>query len=127
MNSKDIKSVPFVWEENTMNETGFTAQEVVIDLSDYNISSDTLVMSSPSTQTVTSVTGPTSFNWSSGSTITLTDPYEEMEKRLAALEEIIAEEKKIRDECPAVRNAYDEYRFLLVLAKRHGPTNLTDE
>jgi len=66
-------------------------------------------------------------NWNSGSTVTFTDPYEELTSRLEKLEAMIAEEKEIRDNCPAVRNAYDEYRFLLVLAKKNKGDLLTEE
>jgi hypothetical protein len=54
-------------------------------------------------------------NWNSS--ISVTDPYEAIEKRLAAVESVLAEEKAIREKCPAVKQAYDEYRLLLELAK----------
>jgi len=116
-----IEPVPFEW--TTSDSEGITAQPIDTILID--VSSDTMLMNnnmSVSTITSGSITTASGYNgtWLSGTgSITLTDPYEEMEKRLAALEEIIAEEKRIRDECPAVRNAYDEYRFLLVLAQRN--------
>ena len=123
MNPDDIKITEFTWSSDTMNmsNTGFTAQEITsIDLGLV----DTITLTGAAAQpTITA----SSYNWTNGSSITITDPYEEMEKRLSALEEMIAEEKRIRDECPAVRNAYDEYRLLLVLAKRTPGDSLTDE
>lgn len=123
MNPDDIKITEFTWSSDTMNmsNTGFTAQEITsIDLGLV----DTITLTGAAAQpTITA----SSYNWTSGSSITITDPYEEMEKRLSALEEMIAEEKRIRDECPAVRTAYDEYRLLLVLAKRTPGDSLTDE
>lgn len=130
MNPDDIKATPFVWETDNMG-TGIIAQEVTsIDLSDINLSTlDTITLTSAQpTITITSgAVGASSYNWNTGSSVSFTDPYEEMEKRLKALEDIIAEEKAIRDQCPAVKTAYDEYRLLLVLAKRTTGDSLTDE
>lgn len=131
--TKEVKLPTFEWND-TMNNTGITAQEIsTISLGDYSFSDcgDTITLSgitsSPSI-TIGSGTG-SSYTLSSGSsisTISMTDPYEELTNRLEKLEAIIAEEKEIRDNCPAVRNAYDEYRFLLVLAKKNKSDLLTD-
>lgn len=75
--------------------------------------------------TIGSNSNNSGINWNS-STITFTDPNQEIMDRLERLEAIIAEEKEIRDNCPAVKNAYDEYRFLLVLAKKNKGDLLTD-
>jgi hypothetical protein len=111
----DIKldQVPAVaFEFSTADSVGVIAQETGEMVGDYYIDTSTMA------GTTVTVTG-TSYNWSSGSSITITDPYEEMEKRLAKLEQIIAEEAEIRASHPAVKMAYDEYRLLLVLANRH--------
>lgn len=124
----EIKPVPFEWSSSD-SVVGVTAQSidtVTIDLSD-TISIDTQLMNSMSITSINTASGSNGVWGATGSSgITFTDPYEEMEKRLRRLEEIIEEEQRIRDECPAVRNAYDEYRFLLVLAKRNKGDLLTD-
>jgi tryptophanyl-tRNA synthetase len=106
------------------NSPGFTAQE--IDSSIISITSTGL--SSTATIPVASLTSAAGINgtWQTSTSninitsgISFTDPYEEIEKRLKSLEDTIAEEKQIRDNHPAVKNAYDEYRLLLVLAKSH--------
>ena len=53
--------------------------------------------------------------------------YETIEDRLSKLEKIIAEEEEIRSRCEAVNNAYNEYRLLLVLAKKNKGDLLTEE
>ena len=123
----DIKPVPFEWSsaDSTGGATAQSVDSITIDLSD-SISIDTQLMNSMSTITLNTSIGANGTWATSSSGITFTDPYEEMEKRLKRLEEIIEEEQRIRDECPAVRNAYDEYRFLLVLAKRNKGDLLTD-
>jgi len=131
--TKEVKLPTFEWND-TMNNTGITAQEIsTISLGDYSFSDcgDTITLSgitsSPSI-TIGSGTG-SSYTLSSGSsisTISMTDPYEELTNRLEKLEAIIAEEKEIRANCPAERHAYDEYRFLLVLAKKNKSDLLTD-
>jgi hypothetical protein len=121
MSINDIKISTFEWssDDTTMSVTAET-----IDSLNPNIV--TIDLSNTSMNSGISTSLGYNGSWASGSTITLSDPYEEMEKRLATLEKIIAEEKRIRDECPAVRNAYDEYRFLLVLAQRNKGDLLTD-
>ncbi len=133
MNPDDIKATPFVWETDNMG-TGIIAQEVtsinLSDISDINLSTLDTITLTPAQPTITiasGAVGTSSYNWNTGSSVSFTDPYEEMEKRLKALEDIIAEEKAIRDQCPAVKTAYDEYRLLLVLAKRTPGDSLTDE
>ena len=128
MNPDDIKITEFTWSSDSMNmsDTGFTAQEITsIDLGLV----DTITLTGAAAQPTITLANTTtsSYNWANGSSITITDPYEEMEKRLKALEDIIAEEKAIRDNCPAVKNAYDEYRLLLVLAKRTPGDQLTED
>lgn len=118
------------WSDDTMN-TGFTAQEITsIDLSSA-MSSDTITISG-----LNGTSGITVGNISAGSigpigqqtsTISFTDPYAEMEERLARLEKIIAEEEEVRSRCEAVNNAYNEYRLLLVLAKQNKGDLLTED
>jgi hypothetical protein len=126
--SDNINIEPVAFEWTTTQSEGVTAQSMdsVIDLGS-SVETITISGAGP-TYTMGSTAGAvgaSSYNWNS-SGITITDPYEEMEKRLTKLEAIIEEEQRIRDECPAVRNAYDEYRFLLVLAKRNNGDLLTD-
>lgn len=118
------------WSDDTMT-TGFTAQEITsIDLSSA-LSSDTITISG-----LNGTSGITVGNISAGSigpigqqtsTISFTDPYAEMEERLARLEKIIAEEEEVRSRCEAVNNAYNEYRLLLVLAKQNKGDLLTED
>ena len=121
----DIKldSIPAVeFEYSTADSIGVIAQETGEMVGDYYI--DTRTMAMPGTTiSVTGAVGSASYNWNSGNSITINDPYEEMEKRLAKLEQLIAEEAEIRASHPAVKMAYDEYRLLLVLANR----NLTNK
>jgi hypothetical protein len=53
--------------------------------------------------------------------------HNELIDRVAKLEAMLAEEAELRANHPALKMAYDEYRLLLVLAKRHDSDNLTDE
>ena len=124
--SNDIKinAAEFNWPDTMNSSTGIIAQEIsTIDLSTVNLTD------SYTGDTITIAGVPTSgpYNWNTGSTVTFTDPYEELTKRLEKVEAIIAEEKAIRDNNPAVKNAYDEYRLLLVLAKQHTNNPLTEE
>jgi len=48
------------------------------------------------------------------------DEFNEMKTRVEQLEKIIAEELEIRAKYPAVKQAYDEYKLLSVLAKQHS-------
>ena len=122
MNSDDIKISTFEWSSD---DTMMSVTAETIDSLNPNIV--TIDLSNTSMNSGISTSLGYNGSWAAGSgSITLTDPYEEMEKRLTAIEAIIAEEKRIRDECPAVRNAYDEYRFLLVLAQRNKGDLLTD-
>jgi hypothetical protein len=109
------------FEYSTAESVGVIAQEIGEVSTEYF--SDTSMMSATTINLTGTVAGNT-YTFSSGSTntITLTDPYEEMEKRLDKLEKLIAEEAEIRASHPAVKMAYDEYRLLLVLANR----NLTE-
>lgn len=53
--------------------------------------------------------------------------HRELMDRVERLEKFMAEEAEIRANNPAVKNAYDEYRLLLVLAKQHANNPLTEE
>jgi len=53
--------------------------------------------------------------------------HNELIDRVAKLEAMLAEEAELRANHPALKMAYDEYRLLLVLAKKHDSDNLTDE
>lgn len=111
---------PVKFEYSTEDRVGIIAQEI-----DDVMSTGYFIDTSTMAGTTVSVTGTVSsvnYNWATGNSITLTDPYEEMEKRLAKLEQLVATEAEIRASHPAVKMAYDEYRMLLVLANR----NLTD-
>jgi hypothetical protein len=104
------------FEYNTADSVGVIAQEIG-DMSTEYFSDPSLM--SATTINLTGTVGSNTYTFNSGSSITITDPYEEMEKRLAKLEQIIAEEAEIRASHPAVKMAYDEYRLLLVLANRN--------
>lgn len=110
-----VDSAAFKWDEHSMSDTYVAQETSSIDLSDINLSTITITGTAAAPIT-------TSYSYTSGSSIITVDPYEEMETRLQAVEKIIAEEKAIRDKCPAVKQAYDEYKLLLELAR--GP--LTD-
>ena len=117
-----VSTVAFEWKDT--DGVGVIAQETGEMVGDYYIDTSTMAMSGTTVSVSGTVgaVGSASYNWANGNSITITDPYEEMEKRLAKLEKIIAEEAEIRASHPAVKMAYDEYRLLLVLANR----NLTD-
>lgn len=111
------------FEYSTADSIGVIAQETG-DVMSTEYFTDTRTMAMPGTTvSITGAVGSASYNWANGNSITITDPYEEMEKRLAKLEQIIAEEAEVRASHPAVKMAYDEYRLLLVLANR----NLTNK
>lgn len=133
MSSEDtvtMASSQFNWIDDNMSAPGIVAQTIdTIDLSAVTITSQPIysigtttgaIGTSAGMNGVWGTTASAGVLGANASTISFTDPYEEMEKRLKRVEEIIAEEQRIRDECPAVKNAYDEYRFLLVLAKQHS-------
>lgn len=128
-----ISSPTFNWTSES--DTGIIAQEIsTINLGDINVD----VYSSASTDTITF---PSSYTTVSGSTmagsITISgvddfanvtkSEHNELMERVAKLEAALTEEAELRANHPALKNAYDEYRFLLVLAKRHTPDILTDE
>lgn len=126
MSLDKIAPVSFEWDDPQPVE-GITAQMVEsMDLGSLMTDTITITGAAASTSYTIGTGAGANGSWSNIGSVTLTDPYEEMEKRLAKLEAIIEEEQRIRDECPAVRNAYDEYRFLLVLAKRNNGDLLTD-
>jgi hypothetical protein len=101
-------------------------QSMVDSISTITLTGATGAVGSGSVLTTAGSNG-TSWSTVSGSSITLTDPYTEHEERLAKLEKIIAEEEEVRRNHPAVQNAYDEYRLLLVLARKNAGDLLTDE
>lgn len=118
----DIDSFEFDQEQmpygslGAVGPTGSTSSYITI-------STNTLGINGPG-----GPTGPQMFYGPAGSSGTVStaggnavfhDPYEEIRHRLEKLEAMIFEEKQIRDNHPAVRTAYDEYQFLLMLAKRH--------
>ena len=130
-----ITASQFNWSDDTNMNSGFTAQEITsIDLSSA-MSSDTITISGIGATGSINTIGPlyssgpqgAVLGSSLGSSITLTDPYAEMEERLARLEKIIAEEEEVRKRCEAVNNAYNEYRLLLVLAKKNKGDILTED
>jgi hypothetical protein len=109
-----IEPVEFAWNESDMS-TGFIAQDIS------NIST---VYSTTSGPTIT--TSTITLNGASPG-YTISTPYDDMEKRLSKLEQIIAEEEEVRRTHPAVQMAYDEYRLLYILAKKNAGDRLTDE
>ena len=126
----NIEPVEFQWSSDSCNmETGFIATEIsTINSIDTITLNGTGAIGSNSVFTTTAGANGTSWsNVASGSTITLSDPYEVYEERLAKLEKIIAEEEEVRKNHPAVQQAYDEYRLLYVLAKKNSGDLLTDE
>ena len=120
MNTKiiDLDPVEYQWKSDDMNmATGCTAQEtgsIVINVADIDIDLTSAATSYTFTDTISS------------DTFTISNPYQEMEERLAKLEKIIAEEAELRAQHPAVKQAYDEYKLLATLAKTHTG-DLTDE
>jgi hypothetical protein len=127
----NTEPVEFNWTENNMS-SGIIAQEIGAACPTYFDALDTITITGAvgSSGTISTTAGANGTSWSniaSGSTITLSDPYEVYEERLAKLEKIIAEEAEIRKNHPAVQNAYDEYRLLLVLARKNAGDLLTDE
>jgi hypothetical protein len=128
-----ITASPYIWSDDTNMGTGVIAEEITsIDLS-AAMSASTITISGLNGTSASSigvmsgaVTGPL-MGGSIGSGITLVDPIEVLEERLAKLEKIIAEEEEVRKRCEAVNNAYNEYRLLLVLAKKNKGDLLTEE
>jgi hypothetical protein len=53
--------------------------------------------------------------------------HNELIERVNKLEAMLAEEAELRANHPALKMAYDEYRLLLVLAKKHDGDDLTAE
>jgi hypothetical protein len=107
---RDITPLEYSWTDNGMS-TGFIAQEIS------TVMPDPAVMVSSAANTV-SITIPSYQYANVGSaSVTSFDSIDQMEQRLTKLEKIIAEEAELRAAHPAVKNAYDEYRFLAELAK----------
>lgn len=52
--------------------------------------------------------------------------HKELIDRVEKLERMLAEEARLREEYPTVKNAYEEYRLLLSLVKEHCPKSLTE-
>ena len=109
-----IDAPEFSWNESDMS-TGILAQEITSVLP----GSVTTQYSSSDTITLSGLddlyTSPTKAD------------HNELKDRVERLEKIMAEEAEIRAQSPAVKNAYDEYRLLLVLAKQHANDPLTEE
>lgn len=114
----DIKPQEFQWIGADMS-AGITAQSI-----------DTVTIGAIGAN---GATGTTSYSSIGISTGTYDDfgptrkEHNELIERVQKLEKIMAEEAEIRANHPAVKNAYDEYRLLLVLAKQHTTNVLTDE
>lgn len=129
-----VAAPEFSWSSDNMS-TGITAQEIsTINLGDINLD----VYSSSTTDTITFPSSYTTISGNSTSgtiTISGSDDYTPVTRsdhndlidRINKLEEALTAEAELRAKHPALKNAYDEYRFLLVLAKRHTPDILTDE
>lgn len=79
-----------------------------------NLTTGIIAQTMPHTNMVSSITT---------SNISFHSPIDQLTARLEKLEKIMLEEAKIRHDYPAVKTAYDEYKFLLELAK----SPLTDE
>jgi hypothetical protein len=111
-----VNTVDWKWNDN-MSSTGVIAQEISsIDLgggitTTQYVTADTITLSGIDDL----YTSPTKAD------------HNELMDRVAQLEKLIAEEAEIRSKNPAVKNAYDEYRLLLVLAKQHTNGPLTEE
>lgn len=123
----DIKSTEFAWNESDMS-TGFIAQE--IDSLSTGIAMQSSSITGPSMSTVTLNPGISIGNLQIGASnpgYTISTPYDDMETRLARLEQIIAQEEEVRRTHPAVKMAYDEYRLLYILAKKNPGDHLTEE
>ena len=109
-----IDPVECVWNEADMS-TGFIAQDVSTMVS--TTAYTTLNTAGANTITLGNV----------GSSYTISTPYDDIVDRLSRLEQIIAEEEEVRRNHPAVKQAYDEYRLLYILAKKNTGDLLTDE
>jgi len=118
----DVKTVDFDWNDSTMI-SGLTAQSI-----------DTITLTGSS---MTTINVPYISTISNGINTVSVSGYDDfgptrrehidLIERVEKLEKLMAEEAEIRANHPAVKNAYDEYRMLLVLAKQHTPNILTDE
>lgn len=117
-----INAVEFDFGDNMGTASGIIAEEVSTVYIDTGLVSDTIVLSgAQATGTYTIPDATTSWNWDSSGELDL------VKTRLDKLESVLLEEKELRDQHPAVKQAYDEYRLLLVLAKQHTPEILTDQ
>lgn len=108
----NMSTVDFEWASDDNISVGVIAQELGFAMP------DPAVMVSSVANTV-SITVP-SYQYASVGSISTTsydDMIERLEQRMAKLEKIIADEEALRAAHPAVKNAYDEYRFLAELAK----------
>lgn len=124
----NIEPVEFNWTTDSCDP--YDAGMIACEQSSIDSLSTISIGAIGSTSVLTTTAGANGTSWAnvaSGSTITLSDPYEVYEERLAKLEKIIAEEEEVRKNHPAVQRAYDEYRLLYVLAKKNAGDLLTDE
>lgn len=111
-----INAPEWNWNDN-MSNTGIIAQEIgSIDLSNS-------ITSTPYVTTDTITLSGIDDLYNSPTKV----EHRELMERVEKLEKLIAEEAEIRANNPAVKNAYDEYRLLLVLAKQHANNPLTEE
>lgn len=110
-----IEPVEFSWNETDMS-TGFTAQEI-----------STAIPAITSISSIGTASSTITIGAGSASSYTISTPWEEIEERLIKLEKIIAEEEEVRRTHPAVKQAYDEYRLLYILAKKNPGDLLTDQ
>jgi len=121
-----VEPTEFSWNESDMS-VGFTAQEIGTTSSGIAMQASSLTGPSMSTVTLGSGISITTTGIAAGGSYTISTPYDDMETRLARLEQIIAEEEEVRKNHPAVKMAYDEYRLLYILAKKNPGDHLTEE
>jgi sulfur transfer protein SufE len=129
MNDDNITIPSFTWENETViseGAVGITAQELsglfptMITSTPTNTPAGTITINTTQYgQAIIGSVGAQGTAW--------TDPWAEVNQRLAAIEKTIAEEAEIRRQHPAVQNAYDHYRLLLVLAGKISPEDLTEK
>lgn len=134
MNDDNITIPSFTWENETViseGAVGITAQELsglfptMITSTPTNTPAGTITINTTSGgytqygQAIIGSVGAQGTAWA--------DPWDEVNQRLDAIEKTIAEEAEIRRQHPAVQNAYDHYRLLLVLAGKISPEDLTEK
>jgi len=131
-----ITMPPSPWDTTMNSSSGIMASDGITvsdGISTISIQNDAYGIGIPDTIVLTGGTGINTVS----DTITFSglDEYVNVTKaehnelidRVAKLEAMLAEEAELRATHPALKMAYDEYRLLLVLAKKHDSDNLTDE